>query len=121
MFEGWRCELQAISFDGMSRPEIFEAVADASRLRAALDAYEARGAAAIEALGDKGAPASTVLRSAGRLSQREADKRARRAETLTQLPEAARALSEGGSTPNTSRRSVGRWRPPLPRPSPGPT
>jgi len=95
MFEDWRCELQTMSFDGMSRPEIFEAVADASRLRAALDAYEARGAAAVEALGDKGAPASTVLRSAGRLSQREADKRARRAETLTQLPEAAQALSEG--------------------------
>jgi len=95
MFEDWRCELQAMSFSTMSRPEIADAIADVCRLRAALDAYEARAVAAVGALGDRGAPASTVLRSAGRLSQREADKRARRAETLTQLPEAAQALSEG--------------------------
>ena len=95
MLEDWRRELQTLSFAGMSRSEIVDAIAEAARLRAALDAYEARGAAAVEALGDKGAPASTVLRSATRCSQREADRRARRAATLTQLPEAAAALADG--------------------------
>ncbi|MEM7139787.1 MAG: DUF222 domain-containing protein [Actinomycetota bacterium] len=98
VFEDWRRQLREMSMAGRSRPEICDAIADAARLRAALDAFEARAAAEIERLGDKGAPASTVLRSASRCSQREADRRARRATVLQALPEAADALADGRLT-----------------------
>ena len=98
MFEDWRCRLQEISVEGLGRAELGDVLADVARLRSAVDAFEARAASAVTALGDRGAPASTVLRSAGRLSQREADRRARRAETLAELPAAADALAAGRLT-----------------------
>ena len=95
MFEDWRCRLSEMSVDGLDRAALCDVLADVAHLRSAVDAFEARAASAVESLGDRGAPASTVLRSAGRLSQREADRRARRADTLAKLPVAADALAAG--------------------------
>ena len=98
MFEDWRCRLQEMAVEGLDRAELCDVLGEVSQLRAAVDAFEARAAAAIDSLEDRGAPASTALRSAGRLSQREADRRAKRATTLAQLPAAADALAAGRLT-----------------------
>ncbi len=98
MFESWLCELQTVSVEGLDRRELCDAAAASGRLRAALDAFEARVAAAVAGLDDGGPGASVVLRGASKCSQREADKRARRAEALVGLPSAAQALAGGSIT-----------------------
>ena len=95
MFEDWIAELGQRCVEGLDRPTLCDEAAAIARLRAATDAYEARVLDAVDRLGDRGAPASTVARSAGRCSQREADRKARRAATLAQVPSAAEALAEG--------------------------
>ncbi len=95
VFEDWIREMGERRMKGLDRPSLCDEVAGAARMRAAADAHEARALAAIEALGDRGAPASTVARSQGRCSQKEADRRAKRADTLAQLPAAAEALAQG--------------------------
>lgn len=98
MFDAWLAELKTLDVSGCARPELADWAAASGRLRAALDAFDARVAAAVDGLGDGGAPASTVLRSAGRCSQREADRRAKRASGLAGLPAAANALAAGAIT-----------------------
>lgn len=98
MFESWRRELQTISVEGLGRRGLCDAAAASGRLRAALDAFDARVASAVSRLGDGGAGPSTVLRGASKCSQREADRRARRAEALVALPSAADALAAGTIT-----------------------
>jgi len=95
VFDEWSAQLRAVPVGGLSRPELFAALMSAARLRAAVDAFEARCAQAVDELGDRGVPASTMLRSAGKIGQREADRRSRRAETLSKLPEAADRLASG--------------------------
>ena len=95
MFEGWIRELGQRRVDDLDRRALCDVVAGAAQLRSAADALEGRALAAIEGLGDRGAPASTVARAAGRCSQKEADRRARRADTLSKLPAAADALADG--------------------------
>ena len=95
MFEDWIAELGRRSVDGLDRSALCDEAAAIARLRAATDAYEARVLVAVDRLGDKGAPSSTVARSAGRCSQREADRKARRAATLAKVPSAADALAAG--------------------------
>lgn len=95
MFEDWSVEVAGRSAVGLSRPELCDELKTVARLRGALDAWEARLLAAVDGLGDRGAPASTVARSVGRCSQREADRRARRAQTLAEVPSAADALAQG--------------------------
>jgi hypothetical protein len=95
VFEDWIVELGQRSVEGLDRPTLCDEAAAIARLRAATDAYEARVLFAVDRLGDKGAPASTVVRSASRCSQREADRKARRASTLAQVPSAAEALAAG--------------------------
>ncbi len=98
MFEDWCDRLGVLSGKGLSRPELCDALTALARLQSATEACEARLASAVEQLGDNGVPASTVLRSVGRRSQRDADRRARRAQTLEELPAAAEALAEGRIT-----------------------
>lgn len=95
MFEDWIAELGRRPVTGLDRRGLCDEAAAIARLRAATDAYEARVLGAVDRLGDKGAPASTVARSAGRCSQREADRKARRAATLAEVPSAAEALAVG--------------------------
>jgi len=95
VFEDWIVELRQRRLEGLDRPTLCGEAASIARLRAAADAYEARVLDAVDRLGDRGAPASTVARSAGRCSQREADRKARRAATLAQVPSAAEALAAG--------------------------
>jgi len=94
-FDEWSTQLRAVSVHGRSRSELFAALKGAARLRSAVDAFDARCAAAVDGLGDRGVPASTMLRSAGKIPQREADRRSRRADTLAKLPEAADKLASG--------------------------
>jgi hypothetical protein len=95
VFEDWISTLCVSSVEELDRPGLCDAAASVSRLKAAADAYEARVLAAVDRLDDRGAPASTVARSASRCSQREADRKARRAQTLTVLPSAADGLASG--------------------------
>lgn len=98
MFDSWLTELKTVPVHGLSRRELSDAAAGSARLRAALDAFDARIAAAVERLDDGGPGASAVLRGASRCSQREADRRAKRADGLTKLPEAGAALADGAIT-----------------------
>jgi len=95
VFEDWIQQLAQRSLGRMGRPALCDVVAGAARLRSAADALEARALTAIHMLDDRGASASVVARAAGRCSQKEADRRARRAATLTRLPAAVDALAEG--------------------------
>ncbi len=98
MFDGWLSELGDVAVDGMSRRELCDAAAGSGRLRAALDGFDARLAAALAGLDDDGPGPSSMFRGATKCSQREADRRARRAERLVELPTAAAALAAGEIT-----------------------
>lgn len=98
VFESWLCDLRDRPVDGLSRRGLCDVAAASGRLRAALDAFDARLAAAVSRLDDGGPGASTVFRGASKCSQREADKRARRADALAVLPSTADALAAGTIT-----------------------
>jgi hypothetical protein len=98
VFESWLRELQAVGVESFDRRGLCDAAASSGRLRAALDAFDARIASAVSRLDDGGAGASVVLRGASKCSQREADRRARRADALVALPSAADALAAGTIT-----------------------
>lgn len=95
VFESWLDELQMVPVEGFGRRGLCDAAAGSGRVRAALDAFDARVASAVGRLGDGGAGASVVFRGASKCSQREADRRARRADALVALPSAADALAAG--------------------------
>jgi len=94
VYEDWIEDLRIRSMPP-ERRSLCDELGELSRLRAAVDAREARLLAAVDALDDDGAPAAAVARSTGRCSQREADRRARRADTLASLPSAADAMAQG--------------------------
>jgi hypothetical protein len=98
VFDGWLNELGDVAVEGLSRGELCDAAAASGRLRAALDGFDARLAAALTGLGDDGAGPSVMFRSATKCSAREADRRARRAEGLAELPTTAAALAAGEIT-----------------------
>ncbi|MEQ8842704.1 MAG: DUF222 domain-containing protein [Acidimicrobiales bacterium] len=98
MFEPWLAELNVMPLAGLDRHRLCDAATASGRLRSALDAFDARIAAAVDKLADNGPGASTVLRGASKCSQREADKRTRRAEALQAMPSAADALATGSIT-----------------------
>jgi len=98
LFSECMAELQAFSFHGLSRGAVCDVISAAARLRAAVESFEARAATAICELGDGGPGASSVLRSAARCSQREADHRAERAAGLALMPHVADALGRGSIT-----------------------
>ena len=90
--------LNSTALAGLNRAQLFQRAEQAARLRGALDAFEARLASSVDALGDNGADAATVLRSAGGCSTAEARRRQRRAESLRELPNVRGALAGGRLT-----------------------
>lgn len=97
MFEAFSAEVVKIRncVPGMDRAALHSLVCSVSRIRAGLDALEASVVCAVDGLGDDGPRASTLLRSSSRCSQREADKRSKRAAGIEAMPKTAKALQEG--------------------------
>ena len=101
MFEAFKTftnALNASDVGALSRARLDEAAGWVKRARSALDAYEARLLAAANRACDGGAAGAELVRTAGGCSQREARRRARRAEALTDMPAVAGALAEGAIT-----------------------
>jgi len=86
-------EVAGLSPVGAPRGVLVGGIAALGRLRGVLDAAEARFAAAIDDLDDRGLDAAGVLRAVNHCSRREADKRARRAEALVSMPDLAAGLA----------------------------
>ena len=88
-------ELGGLPAAGAGRDLLRSQVAALGRLRAAADAAEARVVAAVDGLGDGGVDAVEVLRRGTGSSQREAQRRKRRADALAGMPNVAGALAAG--------------------------
>ena len=88
-------ELGGVPAAGAGRDLLRSQVAALGRLRAAADAAEARVVAAVDGLGDGGVDAVEVLRRGTGSSQREAQRRKRRAGALAAMPNVAGALAAG--------------------------
>ena len=88
-------ELGGLPAVGAGRDLLRSQVAALGRLRAATDAAEARVVAAVDGLGDGGVDAVEVLRRGTGSSQREAQRRKRRADALAGMPNVAGALAAG--------------------------
>ena len=88
-------ELGGLPAAGAGRDLLRSQVAALGRLRAAADATEARVVAAVDGLGDGGVDAVEVLRRGTGSSQREAQRRKRRADALAGMPNVAGALAAG--------------------------
>jgi len=88
-------EVRGVSPAGAARVALVDGVAALSRLRGALDAAEARFAAAIDSLDDSGLDAAGVLRSVTHCSGRQAAKKSTRGEYLAKMPRVAESLSSG--------------------------
>ena len=88
-------ELGGLSLAGAGRDVLRSLVAALGRVRAGADAAEARAVTALESLGDGGVDAVEVLRRNAGSSQREAQRRKRRAEALAAMPNVAGALAAG--------------------------
>ncbi len=95
VFEAMLAEFDAVTLTGLGRRGLCDVAQEAARVRSALDALDGRVATAIKALNDNGLGPAATLRSATRCSQREADRRANRAQTLEALPAVAGALAQG--------------------------
>ena len=101
MFEAFKTftnALNASDVGALGRAGLDEAAGWVKRARSALDAYEARLLTAANRAFDGGAAGAELMRTAAGCSQREARRRARRAETLAQMPAVAGALAEGAIT-----------------------
>ena len=88
-------ELAGLSLAGAGRDVLRSLVGALGRVRAGADAAEARAVTALERLGDGGVDAVEVLRRNAGSSQREAQRRKRRAEALAEMPNVAGALAAG--------------------------
>ena len=88
-------ELAGLSLAGAGRDVLRSLVGALGRVRAGADAAEARAVTALERLGDGGVDAVEVLRRNAGSSQREAQRRKRRAEALAKMPNVAGALAAG--------------------------
>ena len=101
MFEAFKTftnALNASDVGALGRAGLDEAAGWVKRARSALDAYEARLLTAANRACDGGAAGAELIRTAGGCFQREARRRARRAEVLAEMPAVADALAEGAIT-----------------------
>jgi len=100
VFEAFSAEVVKIRncVPGMDRAALHSLACSVSHIRAGLDALEASVVCAVDGLGDDGPGASALLRSSSRCSQREADKRSKRAAGLEAMPKTTQALQEGRIT-----------------------
>ncbi|MCQ3806032.1 MAG: 13E12 repeat family protein, partial [Acidimicrobiia bacterium] len=98
MFDSMIQQVRGVAVAGLSRAELEGLVAGAGRVVAAMGALQARCATEIEALDDGGVSSKTVLREAGRMSTRAANKVARTAAGLVEMPKLAESLAQGKIT-----------------------
>ena len=101
MFEAFKTFIDTLNgsdVGALGRVDLDEAAGWTKRARSALDAYEARLLTAANRAFDGGAAGAELMRTAAGYSQREARRRARRAETLADMPAVAQALSDGAIT-----------------------
>ena len=82
-------------------------IAGAGRAIAALSALQARCSTEIDTLDDGGVNAKTVLREAGRMSTRNANKVAKTADGLTDMPKLADAFARGDISVEHAEVAVG--------------
>ena len=87
MFEDWARALSDVDLEGCDRVALRRLLGGSSRLRAALDRFDAAAAAA---LGE-----AAAVRSATRCTQREADRAVERGEFLAAAPAVGEALGDG--------------------------
>ena len=98
MFDRIVTELNALDLSQMSLDGLHGTAAGAKRVRAALDALEARLLTMTADRTFDPAAGMELLRAGGGCSQREARRRLRRAEALDQMPAVADALAGGDIT-----------------------
>ena len=98
VFDGIVAQLSAIDAAAMTLDRIQDTAAGVKRVRAALDALEARLLTAAADRTFDPAAGLEMLRAGGGCSQREARRRLRRAEALDQMPAVADALATGDIT-----------------------
>ena len=98
MFDRIVTQLNALNVAAMGLAGLHETAAGAKRVRAAVDALEARLLTAAADRTFDPAAGMELLRDSGGCSQREARRRLRRAEVLDQMPTVADALAEGDIT-----------------------
>ena len=100
MFDRFARELNALDPSVMGPAGRHDAAVGVKRVRAALDAFEAR---LLKTAADRSADGCAkagieLMRTAGGCSQREARRRSHRAEALAEMPAVAGALAEGAIT-----------------------
>ena len=98
VFDGIVAQLSAIDAAAMTLDRVQDTAAGVKRVRAALDALEARLLTAAADRTFDPAAGLEMLRAGGGCSQREARRRLRRAEALDQMPAVAGALAAGDIT-----------------------
>ena len=82
----------------MGRAPLANSAREAGRVRAILDGIDAKIAAAIDGLDDRGADSANVMRSSQRCTQSHARRVANRAKSLEKLPSVRKALEQGRIT-----------------------
>ena len=107
MFDLMVAQARQVVTSGLSRGELTDVVAGAGRVIAALSALQTRCATEIEALGDGGVNSKTVLREAGRMSTRCANKVAKTAAGLAEMPRLAESLAGGAISVEHAEAAVG--------------
>ena len=95
MFQAGHRRLSELSPVGMSRPELVDHIEALAALGAHVEERLLAFTAAVEGLGDRGADAATVLRSAARRSTRRAKRDAATATQVAQMPRTAAAMAAG--------------------------
>ena len=98
MFDRFVTELKALDLSRMGMDGLRDTAAGVKRVRAALDALEARLLAKAADRTFDPAAGIELMRGAGGCSQREARRRNRRAQTLDKMPAVADALAGGDIT-----------------------
>ena len=98
MWHDFITAVQRIDVAALDRGELGDLAGNVGSVRAVLDGLEARIAVAMRGLGASDATTAETLRRRTGCSAREARHRARRAETLQQMPNVAEALSAGRIT-----------------------
>ena len=79
----------------LSRPELYERIADLERLRSRVDERLMAHKATLDSLGDAGADSGVVGRSVGHRSERQAKQDSATARGLSEMPALADSLAEG--------------------------
>ena len=98
MFDSMIQQTRQVVTSGLCRGELEAVVAGSGRAMAPLSALQTRCATEIEALDDGGVNSKTVLREAGRMSTRSANRVAKTAAGLVEMPKLAEALAGGKIT-----------------------